>query len=87
LSLLRYLPVPASVHRVSVPDLIPLGDVTLVVPRLAEELLAGKEPAHQETEDLIHLVQEVHFFLGVMPVIPHELPDDRVVLLLHMSIA
>src|SRR5664280_3797526 len=34
----------------------------------------------------VQLVQEIHLFLGVMPVIPHELPDDRVVLLFHMGV-
>ena len=51
-----------------------------------EELLAGKEPVHQEVECLVQPVQEIDFFLCVMSVIPHELPDDRVVLLFHMSI-
>ena len=39
------------------------------------------QPA-QEIECLVQPVQEIDFFLCVMPVIPHELPDDRIVLLL-----
>ena len=31
-------------------------------------------------------VQEVHLFLGVVPVISHKLPDDRIVLLFHMGV-
>ena len=55
-------------------------------PHLVEELLAGKEPVDQEVESLVQPVQEVHLFLGVVPVISHKLADDRVVLLFHMSI-
>ena len=64
---------------------IHLGDVT-PGPHLGEELLAGKEPVHQEMQGAVQSVQEVHFTLTVMPVISHELADDRVVLLLHMGI-
>ena len=64
---------------------IHLGDVASG-PHLVEELLAGQEPVHQEVECLVQPVQEIDFFLCVMSVIPHELPDDRVVLLFHMSI-
>ena len=49
-------------------------------------LLAGKEPVHQEMQGAVQSVQEVHFTLTVMPVISHELPDDRVVLLFYMGI-
>jgi hypothetical protein len=55
-------------------------------PLLGEEFLAGKEPVHQEVQGAVQPVQEVHLFLGVMPVIPHELADDRVIPLLYMSI-
>ena len=64
---------------------IHLGDVA-PGPHLVEELLAGQEPVHQEVECLVQPVQEIDFFLCVMSVIPHELPDDRVVLLFHMGI-
>src|SRR5450830_538275 len=66
-------------------SVIHLGDVT-PGPHLGEELLAGKEPVHQEMQCLVQSVQEINFSLTVMPVIPHELPDDRVVLLFHMGI-
>ena len=62
---------------------IHLGDMT-PGPHLVEELLAGQEPVHQEVECLVQPVQEIDFFLCVMSVIPHELADDRVVLLFHM---
>jgi len=51
-----------------------------------EELLAGKEPVHQEMQGPVQPVQEIDLFLGVMPVISHERSDDRVVLLFHMGI-
>ena len=51
-------------------------------PFLVQELLAGKEPVDQEVETLVQPVQEINLLLGVTPVIPHELPDDRIVLLL-----
>jgi len=62
---------------------VPLGDVTSG-PFLVQELLAGKEPVHHEVQCLVWPVQEVNLPLDVMPVIPHELADDRVVLLFHM---
>src|SRR5450830_1288783 len=88
--------VPASVYRVEHPSdatkvlgglcsVIELGDMT-PGPHLGEELLAGKEPVHQEMQCLVQPVQEINLSLTVMPVIPHELPDDRVVLLFHMGI-
>jgi hypothetical protein len=46
-------------------------------PFLGEELLAGKEPVHQEVQEAVHSVQEVHLFLGAMPIISHKLADDR----------
>jgi len=64
---------------------IHLGDVASG-PHLVEELLAGQEPVHREVECFVQPVQEIDFFLCVMSVIPHELPDDRVVLLFHMKI-
>jgi hypothetical protein len=48
-------------------------------------LFCTKEPVHQEVQEAVHSVQEVHLFLGVMPIISHELADDRVVLLFHMG--
>ena len=35
---------------------------------------------------MVQPVQEINLFLGVMPVIPHELADDRVILLFHMGV-
>ena len=35
---------------------------------------------------MVQPVQEINLLLGVMPVIPHELADNRVVLLFHMDI-
>jgi len=66
-------------------SVIHLGDMAPVA-FLVEELLTGKEPVHQEMQRAVQPVQEVHLFLGVMPVMPRKLPDDRVVLLLHMGI-
>jgi hypothetical protein len=34
----------------------------------------------------VQLVQEIGLLLGLMPVIFHELPDDRVVLLFHTEV-
>ena len=56
---------------------IHLGDVT-PDPFLVEELLAGKEPVHQEMQCLVRPVQEINLNLTVMQVIPHELPDDGI---------
>jgi len=56
------------------------------IPHLVEELLTGKEPIDQEVKSLVQPVQEADLSLGVMPVMPHELTDDRIVLLFHMSI-
>ena len=64
---------------------IHLGDVA-AGSHLVQELLAGKEPVHQEVEALVQAVEEVHLLLGVMSVILHELPDHRVVLLFHMGV-
>ena len=64
---------------------IHLGDMT-PGPHLGEELLAGKEPVHQEMQGAVQPVQEINLSLTVMPVISHELADDRVVLLFHMGI-
>ena len=64
---------------------IHLGDMT-PGPHLGEELLAGKEPVHQEMQGAVQPVQEIVFFLCVMLVISHELADDRVVLLFHMGV-
>jgi len=64
---------------------IHLGDMA-PGPHLGEELLAGKEPVHQEMQGAVQPVQEIDLNLAVMAVIPHELPDDRVVLLFHMGI-
>jgi hypothetical protein len=50
-----------------------------------EELLAEKEPVHQEVKTPIEPVQGIDL-LGVMPIILHKLPDDRVVSLFHMGI-
>jgi hypothetical protein len=61
-----------------------LGDVA-PGPFLVEELLAEKEPVHQEMKTLIEPVQGIDL-LGVMPIILHKLPDDRVVSLFHMGI-
>ena len=54
---------------------IHLGDMT-PGPHLGEELLAGKEPVHQEMQGAVQPVQEINLSLTVMPVISHELPDD-----------
>ena len=64
---------------------IHLGDMT-PLSHFVEELLAGKEPVHQEMQGPVQPVQEIDLFLGVMPVISHERSDDRVVLLFHMGI-
>ena len=64
---------------------IHLGDVASG-PHLVEELLTGKEPIDQEVKSLVQPVQEADLSLGVMPVMPYELTDDRIVLLFHMSI-
>jgi hypothetical protein len=88
--------VPASWHTVQHPSdgtkvlgglgpVIHLGDVA-PSPHFVEEFLAGKEPVDQEVQGAVQPVQEIDFFLGVMPVIPHELADDQVVLLLYMRI-
>src|SRR5450830_1147781 len=66
-------------------SVIELGDMT-PGPHLGEELLAGKEPVHQEMQGAVQPVQEVHFTLTVMPVISHELADDRVFFLFYMGI-
>src|SRR5450759_2959853 len=66
-------------------SVIYLGDMT-PGPHLGEELLAGKEPVHQEMQGAVQPVQEINLSLAVMPVISHELADDRVVLLFHMGI-
>jgi hypothetical protein len=54
---------------------IHLGDVASG-PHLVEELLAGKEPVHQEMQGVVQPIQEINLSLAVMSVIPHELPDD-----------
>lgn len=75
--------VPAFVYRVQHPsdgmkDLgslcsgIHLGDVA-PGPHLVEELLAGKEPVHQEMQRAVPPVQEINLNLTVMPVIPTDL--------------
>jgi len=66
-------------------SVIHLGDVA-PGPFLVEELLAGKEPVHQEVQALVEPVQEINVTLAVVPVISHELADDRVVLFFHMGV-
>src|SRR5450759_173420 len=64
---------------------IHLGDMA-PGPHLGEEFLAKKEPVHQEMQGAVQPVQEINLSLTVMPVISHELADDRVVLLFDMGI-
>jgi len=96
LSLQEHPSAPASWYMVERPSdgtevlgglcsVIHLGDMA-PGPHLGEELLAGKEPVHQEVQGAVQPVQEIDLNLAVMPVISHELADDRVVLLLYMSV-
>jgi hypothetical protein len=66
-------------------SVIHLGDMT-PGHHFGEELLAGKEPVHQEMQGALQPVQETLLNLAVMRVHLHELADDGVVLLFYVSI-